>query len=452
MHIMKIAFHILRMNWYRVLSSAIDEALKSGHHVECWHNAGAQGLFENTPVLDKVPKFKYGKPKIREYTPSEELVHLVKKNDVDVVVDVNPPYISEYQDWPALPKRPYWVVIDAHSTVSTLQCKNEIQLLNCDLFAAPTIWHVDQSCKMMTRDHMELINYIRKNRSFFGKPLEEQVIKMFPFQWNREHVQYYREHSVCVGTPSFDILPDIEEEEIRNRWNIPDKQPVVALFPSPFDMSMGDLFSDLFMGSSLLQRLFRVLRTMEISKLKYCFGHANDKAVVKGIRNFCDEHDAYLVTKLRHSRKITPYVKRYSDVIVGEDGYHPHTALELYSVADLTLGFYTSGSGEAIAAGSPYMNIDIPLFSKEFYCGILITTFVYCNDHLGVVSSMDAAEVADNFAKHSFEEFNFDADKRKEYLETYTGPTDFKSSERFMIAVEHLVQHGNINALKMNVS
>lgn len=435
------------MNWYRVLSSAIDEALKRGHSVECWHNAGAQGLFENIPILDKVPEFKYGKPKIREYTPSEELINLVKKNDVDVIVDVNPPYNTKYQNWPALPKRPYWVVIDAHSTVSTLQCKNEIQLLNCDLFASPSTWHVDQNCKMMTRDHTEMINYMQKNRSIFGKPLEEQVIKMFTFRWNSYHGQYYKEHSICVGTPSFDIIPDIEEKEIRKRWNIPNKKPVVGLLSSAFDISSA---SDLYMGSNILQRLIRVLRTMEISKLKYIFGHANDKAVVKGIRNFCDENGAYLVTKLRHSRKASPYVKRYSDVIVGENGYHPHTALELFSISDLTLGFYTAGSVEAIAAGSPYMNIDIPLFSKEFYCGELITTLVYSNDHPGVISSMKAAEVADNFAKHNFEEFNFDADKRKEYLETYTGPTDFKSSERFMIAVEHLVEHGNISALKLN--
>jgi len=449
---LKIAFHILRMNWYRVLSSAIDEALKRGHSVECWHNAGAKGLFENTPVVGKVPKFKYGNPKIREYTPSEELVHLVKKNDVDIIVDVNPPYISKYQDWPALPKRPYWVVIDDHTTVSTLQCKNEIQLLNCDLFASPSTWHVNKSCKMMTRDHMELINYIRKNRSFFGKPLEEQVIKMFPFQWNRAHVQYYREHSVCVGTPSFDILADIEEKEIKKRWNIPENKPVVALLPSPFDMSLGYLSGDLYMGSNILQRLVRVLRTKEISKLKYIFGHANDKAVVKGIRNFCDEHGACLVTKLRHSRKATPYVKRYSDVIIGEDGYHPHTALELFSIADLTLGFYSTGSIEAIAAGSPYMNIDIPLYPKEFYCGKLITTFVYSNDYPGVISSMGAADVADNFYKHSIDEFKFDADKRRQYLQKYTGPTDGKSSERLMVAVEHLVQHGNISALKMDVT
>ena len=275
-------------------------------------------------------------------------------------------------------------------------------------------------------------------------------IKTVPFQWNYDHAQYYKEHSICVGTPSFDILSDIEETTIRERWNIPNKKPVVGLFASPFDVSDGDLSGDLYMGSNILQRLIRVLRTMEISKLKYIFGHANDKAVVKGIRKFCDEHGAYLVTKLRHSRKATPYVKRYSDVVVGEDGYHPHTALELYSIVDLTFGSYTAGSIEAIAAGSPYINIDIPLYPKEFYCGDLISTLVYSNDHPGVISSMKAADVADNISRHSFEEFSFDTDKREEYLETYTGPTDFKSSERFMIAVEHLVKHGNISALKLN--
>ena len=238
------------MNWYRVLSSAIDEALKRGHSVECWHNAGAQGLFENTPILDKVPEFKYGKPKIWEYTPSEDLVKLVKKNDVDVIVDTKPPDAKYEATWPVLSDRPYWVIMDAHSTLSALECKSEFQLLNCDLFASPTIWHIDQNCKMMTRDHTEMVNYIHKNRSFLGKSLEKQIKRIFPFQWNHEHSKYYKEHAVCVGTPSFDILQDIDEKEIRKRWNIPNKKPVVGLLASPFDVSEGDLSGDLYMGSN----------------------------------------------------------------------------------------------------------------------------------------------------------------------------------------------------------
>ena len=57
---MRLAFHIPRSNYYRLLTPVIDEALGRGLTVECWHDYGeARGgskgyLF---PDRDAAPKF-----------------------------------------------------------------------------------------------------------------------------------------------------------------------------------------------------------------------------------------------------------------------------------------------------------------------------------------------------------------------------------------------------------
>ena len=203
---MRIAFHILRMNWYRMLSSAIDQALKRGHYVECWHNAGASELGELCPDLKRIPQFNYGKAKIIEYTPSEEIIKLVLKNEVDVVVDIVPPKREWMKNWPIFPDRPYWVILDGPATSSILQFKIEDQLMSCDLFALKSPSHISDCSKMMTFDPSDLIRRVHKHHRhgwlWFKREIEDGV----SFRWDYKHDQYFKERAIPVGQPQLDIL------------------------------------------------------------------------------------------------------------------------------------------------------------------------------------------------------------------------------------------------------
>lgn len=67
---MKGAFIIERSSYYRVLAPIIDEALRRGWHVECWHDysqprSGTKGY--QFPAVESAPTFLNGRPVFKPY-------------------------------------------------------------------------------------------------------------------------------------------------------------------------------------------------------------------------------------------------------------------------------------------------------------------------------------------------------------------------------------------------
>lgn len=446
---MRIAFHILRMNWYRLMAAVIDEALKCGHHVECWHNAGAKGLADNTPVLEKVPEFKYGTPKIIEYYSQGEFIQYLQEGQVDVCMDIMPLGRS----FSALPKdlNCYFVLLGTDG-----DCPNCIedyaQMRSCDLIVTETDWRLNVACEMMTQDNELIINKAMESLDGFSRRTSKifigQIKKYLLWQWSDRDVDYFKRHSVVTGIPSLDILHCINKEDVKKKYGIPDDKKIVVLLISPFDMSLGFFFAELYMKNNWLSRLITLLSYRELSKVKCIFDKGYDKLVIKGIRRFCDNNNAYLIAKARHSRKVKDYVQRSADIIVADNNFYPHTALEFFSIADLTIGFYTTGVLEAVAAGSPYLNIDIPFFPKDFWFDYLSPNQEYIRNYKGVVRSINAVDIVEDFYQYKLRDFSYNEKDRDLYMRKYAGPADSKSSERLMKAIEYLVDHGHVPAIE----
>ena len=177
---MKIAFHILRMTWYRLLAPCIDKALDMGWHVECWHNTSNPSIGAQMPKPNSVPSFRTGRPIIREYQGWQGLLNLVQKNSVDAIVDIYPPLVKDSMGrdpevfrnidrWPSRPNRPFWIVLEGPPGDSYNGVRCDEQLMNCDLFAVKTEFWANYYCHSRSVSLKHVADYIKKNPKIFGK-------------------------------------------------------------------------------------------------------------------------------------------------------------------------------------------------------------------------------------------------------------------------------------------
>lgn len=431
------------MNWYRVLSSAIEEALRRGHHVECWHNAGAKGLLENVPQVSKVPAFANGKPIIREYWEDRWLVDRMRSGETDVVVDCLPPPWHLMKDWPSPPDRSLWVVLDGPPTDSVFHVGNEKQLLACDLFALQAPAHLEDCISMMTQDREELLQYVRGHLDVINPSWLELIQNRFGFRWDPPHVRYFRERACVVGNTALDICSRIDPGEVRRRWGIAADKPVVALLPCAFGQAQNSMpWERMYMSRGIAHRLWiKHAGKMKNAGLGDLLRAPTNERVLRALRNFCNRSGAALVAKLRHSRRPDRSTKAVADIILANEAFHPHTALELYSISQLTVGFYTSGAIEAVALGSPYLNIEIESFPNDFFCHRLLPAHTYCEPMKGVIWNVKPRDPR-YFAGASLEQYAFDAKARMDYLDRQAGVIDGSASGRFIAAVEARVKRG----------
>jgi len=308
---MKIAFNIARMNRYRDLSAVIAVALKRGWDVECWHAKYEDNRHkENTPCLKKVPFFRYGTPKIIEYCKEQDLRYLLTNSGCSVVVDTDPRHFSLPDLCEHSENRPLTVLVDgiANPVLRTTYVK----LPKFDIFFTPSYDQTDLTIKLRSRTRNSIIEEIWKNKKTLGKKVCKRLEKNVSNQWNEGDYTLYKNRCVVVGTPYLDDLNLVDRDNIRKSWGISNSAKVVGYLPSPWDMPLGFFWGDLNMSNNYLERFICCLRHKKCNFYKYICKTPTDIDYVKLIRKFCDNNDAFFVTKLRHSRNATPYLKNWN--------------------------------------------------------------------------------------------------------------------------------------------
>lgn len=81
----------------------------------------------------------------------------------------------------------------------------------------------------------------------------------------------------------------------------------------------------------------------------------NDRAVVRGLRAFCDRHGAAFVVKSRPKTPVPRYLRDVADVLVDRDTPGRATCMELAAQSDLVVHFYSMAVVEAAAVGTPWV-------------------------------------------------------------------------------------------------
>lgn len=445
---MKLVFPILRLNWYRLLSPVIDEALRRGHEVECWHNEDGTNWPSNTPSFERVPKFINGKPVIRTYASTEALKQMYYNEKADAVISLSLPSVAGLDGLHKVKNRPCWVVLPTPDTTHDLDSLD--QIMDCDLFLHRTSHTRDCVITDHTLDCGPFLEEALRGQSDQGNLYVQRFSRRKECVWNPACVDAYRARCVVTGYPLFDSLKLMDRTELRNRWGLPLNAPVVGLLSAPYaGRGFSTEWERIFASPDPVR--FRYRNWQNLGWRGALKTVVNEPGVVKGIHQFCRRNDAALITKRRHYQagvKAGPY-ERYSDYVIGEEDFYPHSALQMAVAADIVVGFFTTGTSETVAAGGHMIDVIVPGAPRELhkkYASIFDGMFHFP----GAATSMNAIDIMHKISSLDCSEFSVREEARKQYNDKFNGPVDGLHSQRALIAVEHLVDHRDVQGVAVD--
>lgn len=441
---MKLVFPIVRMNWYRVVSTTIEAALAAGHEVECWHLAqevDARWRI-NQPDCSRVPAFRAGTPTLREYADDATFLALVDEQAPDAVLSISLPPDGCVEAFGPTGGRPPWVAMATPDTFLPLHTEAQMAALSLCVVRSPH----ERDCVL--HDHTISLGAVLEtidarpgdHGPFWPRMLRERAAH----PWSDSMAHAFAARTVCTGYALLDSLCDIDAAAVRARWGLAPDTAVVGCLASPYDgQVMNAPWEHAFAAVDPLRR--RAWGARAHGLLAACCPPTNEAAVMRALRRFAAANDAALVVKLRHSQNAAPLYREVAHHLLGEDGYYPHTAVEMAALSSLGLGFFTSGAPETVACGTPFVDVRIPGYNRAVWeTGVSLFRRMF--DWPGVVWSLEASAWVREASRGTFQDFALDREAWRAYADAFCGPLDGRHAERVVRAVEQRVTHGTAAA------
>lgn len=295
----KIVFHVMRQNWYRIFSAPIAEALRRGWEVECWHATYSEKILgANSPDINRVPEFAGKQPRIILYQGACELGELIDITSAHAIIDCD---ISLVPKLCKERERPVTILLDglSHPILSRLKSGSVKTLPAYDVFALPSKQHMSDIIRCQSEGREEMIKVMHREKIYNIKYLHN-----FLHSWTALEKKYFINHSVVVGTHSLDDIKLIDPIEVKHRLGIPHDQPIVGVLPSPWDMPMELFCGEFNMSKTICGVIKSILKYKEYNLPLSKIFLPRDKNIMASIMKFCKYNNAFLLTKLRHSKSI----------------------------------------------------------------------------------------------------------------------------------------------------
>lgn len=416
-----IAFVIVRTNWYRVFSSSIDAALKRGWRVECWHRVGLgdAGQPMETASIDRSP-FSSSSVIFREYRGFEGLSELMYRKTVDVVVDAGPPVGARIDNWPQKPHRPLYICLEGSPMDSMYQLRDMEEIRQVDLFAMSTPYWVESSLRTVKE-----IRYVT-----LSSEVESEL----------------RKKCKPVGWPSADQRRLIDPIEVRRRWGVPEKQPVVV-YLNWLDCSSVGLRAAMFSAISIREKVAALIRhSKEWRSIFKALEEPCIDDIMKAIRAFCDRNNAFLIVKHRHRDNLWPAEIKAADKVIVDESYYPHTIWQVMGIADLVMGYFSFAVRESVASKVPYLALDVAGFADQAYYekqGPFLRNLAGEKGFFnfpGVTRIMNDSKILRDLPHMLLSDFCMDPKAFEEYYAKYLAVPGVAYSELFLDEVQKLVE------------
>lgn len=431
---MKIAFPIFRFNWYRTVAPVVDEALKRGHSVECWHNTSSENTGQNLPSESMFPRFRNGLPNVRNYSSSSELTSLLGDTDADVIVSIDIP-LDHWTEEPWWNDRTFEYA--AIATPDTLRRITTVSHLDSVDLICVRSEHELQSCILdHTTDYHKRVNEcerVGRDGDLYKSLMRPKIGK----EWDQVMRDEFLKKCRITGYPLLDSVDLVDKNAFRKKLGIPSGKKVIGLWSTPHEgRGFHGHWDRIFYEKNFIKRLLLVIRGYGLKLWK--FPKHGEERVIEAISTFAKNNNAVLVTKQRHYQADEPnFYVNHSDIMLGEDSFYPHSALELASIADLMIGFRTTGTTEAVYAGCPVLDLVIPNARRDLH----FDAFHFLKglySHGGVVWSIPTDLSVAKLPSMKLEEFKMDESAKGKYIRKYCGPENGGFSSNILNEIEAL--------------
>lgn len=255
------------------------------------------------------------------------------------------------------------------------------------------------------------------------------------------------------GSPMFDQLAHLDGDQARRELRIPEDKRVVVLFAPVITPELR--WRHLIWGEeNRLKRLSRILRESIWPYLVDGLKAPSLFEIVKGVREFCDRNNAFLIIKSRNKQLVDGGVIRMADLYFGgeDDSYFPvFTSYKLLAAADLCITAMSMSALEGVAAGVPVWNLYIPYAEykvppgplqphDEAYFGAIMGVkregpfnFARC------VTNIHPTESVQWFRTKALADAQIDPGDAREYSRRFLGIEKRPASEKILDSIETLV-------------
>jgi len=445
---MKIVFLIQRMPCYRHFVPLVQEGLRRGHVLECWHDSsitrGGQRWY-SYPDLDYSPKFSgIIQPVFRSFNGKAELEReLSLSRDIQAIISLHP---SSYDTNEKIIKSSNftWVYLMQNADSFFILPKNPrpLELKNRkDLFAV-----FSDKWVQLGREYLQL---------FYPQ---------YSYLLDDEHMDF-----VTVGNPEFDIFKEIDVRQVRSKYGIPKDKDILIYLPFPYNnrseksgwetaycglLTNTKVSSDgMFLHDQkknlkeyYFQKAYYFSRLLkDPSAFRYWITGVNEGRVFDAVRRFCKKNNLFLVVKPRLKFPIAEPVKKKADLVIWdtEREQNPPVLKELLSIAKLTVSHYSFSVLLSAYAKVFHLNVASPgeMFinaAHKFWFSTQAPSFF---DFPGICESWKAEEVIKKLGNMPLEHFRVDALKREKYVKEYFTYDDYNSSKRLFEALEKRISH-----------
>lgn len=420
---MRIGVVIERLPYYRLVGPIIDEALRRGWPVECWHDYGQAITGTKAyqfPAVSAAPTFQHGTPVFRTYHAASGFDALVAAGSVDAVLSFR--YLHRSSET-AIRRAP--LSIGLQDLCDSIYHNGLRGLLAYDLVSMHTPWWLDWT-----------VSYLAAEGSFGDKD---------------DEIDGLAHRFKAVGFPELDQRSLIEGEVVRRELGIDSGRPVVVLLPFPGAAHPGAFWPNkIFLEPSRLKQAAGVVLRRRFEYAGHVWRGWNDAKLVASLRTFCDRHHAVLIVKSRLKTPVPDYLREAADITLNDESYYPASILKALRIADLCISFCSGAVVEAVACGVPHVCLTFSL--DDYSRGAGNTDELTVNRHFydlsegglfnfkGASTAMSIPEAIVSLREMSLTDFVLDDAARAQYVARYCGPDDDHSSGRLLDAVVDLCQ------------
>lgn len=422
---------------YKHFGPVIDESLKRGHKVFCFHNYAKlkqKNKMYQFPSIETAPRFSSPDVIFVSFNGDDELVSKIRESKINVLVSLS--FLPKHVDLKHKLEKigVAWVA---------MQCVG-------DSLAHAELWIVPDLNLMYSTRWIDLAVEGLLNR---------KIISLTKVEETRQKL---RDKSVIVGFSELEQIIMFENAKIKKDWGIPVDKKVVLFLPFPFQSSADRFWKPfIYEKKNIFIKLFFVffypilfpLLAKRRPGLKQWFRFfkqvikkENDFQLVKKLKKFCEKNNAYLLVKSRKKDMVKPYMKEFADKILYDEDAYPSTIIKCLAISDLCCNFYSSTVLEASFLGVPNICIspnkhDLVDVSNHLW-KIFLATDLY--NFPGVSYKLGISEAIKAFSEKTFADFPLNKEKQKEYVEKYVGPKEGGYSTMTVKALETLVNKRKI--------
>ena len=431
---MRIIFFIQRTNNYRMFSTLIAEGLKRNIDIECWHfcnpemKESGKGYLFPEPSSSPFKEEKHSKISILSFNSSSEISYAVaSRNDITHIVSLSPPEF----------------IIDERS-LNTFKGYWCIFMHGPDSFKEP-----GQLTEIKINPNVKKIFFPYTQHFFeWGISFSEKFLPI-----TKKYFSFGNTTIVPIGCPMFDnSLKQINATNIRRKYNIPYNKNIVIYLPyactkskknkrsrawqtafsymhikrktsRQFNDNKSQKFSFQECVPKFFSDIFKILQDQQARQ--YLLNGWNEPGVIKALRAFCDANNLCLVVKPRRKFDFSEEVYKKADIIIDDDEsqQYPSKLQELFSVASLAVGFFSTAVIESVFQKVPFINIETRderfLEPQQHHWHPNYKGSLYSYE--GVVWNYSISDFIREMPTQDISNFTTISDKRGEYMKMYTG-------------------------------